>query len=227
MAMSMDCDRLVITSAPPGSWIRAFKVSPSSARPLHHRAAVGAGAALGAGVEALEQGWKLLLDVRQLEELLIRQVAAVLAVPLEAIELARFSLALDHQSHRVGAALRRVRYQGRQQEYFAFADRHVGGASVLHRLQHHVAFELVEEFLARVDVVVLAGIRAPNDHDDEIAITENPLVPDRGPQCGPVFVDPAPDIEGLKRWHTGCVLEALFAYVTRSKPGGTTRSRSL
>jgi len=29
----------------------------------------------------------------------------------------------------------RVRYERRQQEYFAFADRHIDGASVLHRLR--------------------------------------------------------------------------------------------
>jgi len=39
-------------------------------------------------------------------------------------------------------------------------------------LEHHVAFELVEEFLPRVDVVVLAGVRAAHHHDDEIAHRE-------------------------------------------------------
>jgi hypothetical protein len=52
----------------------------------------------------------LLLDIRELEELLVQPVAAVLAVPLEAVELARPSLPLDYQAYGVSAALGGVRY---------------------------------------------------------------------------------------------------------------------
>src|SRR5207249_2673344 len=114
---------------------------------------------------------------RQLEELLVQQLPAALTVPLETVELARPALALDNQSHGIGAALRRVRYQRRQQEYFAFADRYIDVAPVLPRSQDHVALELIEEFLSRIDMVVLAGVRSSNDHDHEVAVTENPLVP--------------------------------------------------
>jgi len=53
-------------------------------------------------------------------------------------------------------------------------------------------------------MVVLAGVGSA-DH----MITKSPSRKTRlfppGPQCGPVFVDPAPEIEGLERLHTVCV----------------------
>ena len=105
-----------------------------------------------------------------LDELFVELRAAVLAVPLEAVELAGAARALDDQAHGVGGAPRRVRHVGRQQEDLAFADRHVHALAVLHGGERDAAFELVEEFLARVDVEIAAGVRAAHDHDDELAV---------------------------------------------------------
>ena len=49
---------------------------------------------------------------------------------------------------------------------------------VLDRLQDHVAFELVEELVALVDVVVLAAVRPADDHDDEVVVLADHLVAD-------------------------------------------------
>ena len=57
---------------------------------LHDRAAAGAGAFSGTREEALEHRGELLLDIGELDELLVEQPAAALAVPLEAIELTDF-----------------------------------------------------------------------------------------------------------------------------------------
>ena len=119
----------------------------------------------------------------------------LLAVPLKAVELARAPLALDHEPHRVGAALRRMRHARRQQQDLAFADRHIDAVPVLHGLEQNVALELVEEFLGRIDVIVGARVRAADHHDDEFAVTENALVADRRLQERAVLLDPALQIK--------------------------------
>src|SRR5215510_13595057 len=58
------------------------------ARPLHDRAALAALQVGRRAEESVEHRWKLCLDVGDPEEFLVQLVIAVLAVPLEAIELA-------------------------------------------------------------------------------------------------------------------------------------------
>ena len=109
-----------------------------------------------AGEEALEHRRKFRLDVLELEVLGVELVAAGLAVPEEAVLFAGAALAFHDESDRVGEALRRMRHVRWQQQDVAFADFDVDRLPVLHGLQHHVAFELVEELLARVIVKILA-----------------------------------------------------------------------
>src|SRR3982074_144210 len=196
----------MLSSRPPTA-MRAFTL-----RALHDLAAASAGAPGGAREEALEYRRKLLFDIGEREELLVQALTAVLAVPLEAIELAGAAGTLDHQAHGVGGALRRMRHVGRNQQHFAGTDWHVDRAAVLHGLEHDAALELVEEFLSRVDVVVLAGVRAAHHHDDEIAILKHALVAHRRLQLPAVPLDPLPEIERLQGFH---VSSAPFAYVTR------------
>src|SRR3984893_10423475 len=200
----------VLSSRPPTA-MRAFTL-----RALHDLAAASAGALGGAREEAVEYRRKLLFDIGERKELLVQALTAVLAVPLEAIELAGAAWALDHQAHGVGGPLRRMRQVGRKQQDFAGADRQIDRAAVLHGPEHHVAFELVEELLPRVDVVVLAGVRAAHHHDDEIAIVKHALVAHRRLQLRAVRIDPFPDIERLQGFHVSSVP---FAYVTRCGAG--------
>src|SRR6185312_4071780 len=79
--------------------VRLKALAPSGLA-FHHRTADRAGTAFEARVKAFKQGRKLSLDVGELEELFIQQVAAVLAVPLETVLLSRPALALDDQAHR-------------------------------------------------------------------------------------------------------------------------------
>ncbi len=55
-------------------------------------------------------------------------------------------------------------------------DRQVDRLAVLHGFEHHVAFELIEELIARIEVIILASVRAANDHYDEIAVAEKTLI---------------------------------------------------
>src|SRR5579883_2569201 len=155
---SYGCERSTRTSCPPG-FSRAFiRDTPGSSRTLQHRAAARAGAGVPAGVEALEHRRQLLLDVRQLDEFLVQELPAAVAVPLEAVALAGSAPPLDDEADRVGGPLRGMRHVRRQQQDFSLADRHLHPAAVLHGPQHDVAFELIEEFLSRIDMVVLPGV---------------------------------------------------------------------
>ena len=81
--------------------------SPRLPRRGHGRdmAALPAGAMLRAVVIALEHLRKLGLDAGELEELLVQLVAALLAIPLQAILLARAAAPLDDKANGVGQAL--------------------------------------------------------------------------------------------------------------------------
>src|SRR5256884_423366 len=186
------------TRAP--SSMRAFTL-----RALHDGAAARAGALVQAREEAVEHRRELLLDVGEREELLVQALTAALAVPLEPIELARTAGPLDHEPDGVSGPLRRVRHFGRNEEHLTLADRHIDRAAVLHGLEHHVALELVEELLPGVDVVVLAGIRAADHHDDEVAVAEDALVAHRRPQLRAVGLDPLLEIERLQGFHVPSV----------------------
>ena len=54
-----------------------------------------------------------------------------------------------------------MRHVRRQQEDLALADRDVDALAVLHRGERDAAFELVEEFLAGIDVEIAAAFGPP------------------------------------------------------------------
>ena len=135
---------------------------------------------------------------------------------------------LDDQADRVRRPLRRVRHVGRQQEDVALLDRDVARLAVLDDLQDDVALDLVEQFLAGVDVVIGAGVRPADDHDQELAVAPDRLVADRRLEQVAVFVDPAFRLNGANR--TLAVLNpvakpvAAMRFYARSKPGSGTRT---
>ena len=94
-----------------------------------------------------------------------------------------------------------MRQVGRQQEDLTLVDGDVDALAVLHGGQRDTAFELVEEFLARVDVKILAAVRPADHHDDELAVREHELVAHGRLEQVAVFVDPTPEIEGLEFSH--------------------------
>src|SRR5262249_11880747 len=76
------------------------------------------------------------------------------AIPFECIELVR-SRRLDDEPDRAFLwPLRRVPHVRRQQENLALANRNIVEVAVIHQLEQHVAFELVEKFLHRVVMAV-------------------------------------------------------------------------
>ena len=61
------------------------------------------------------------------------------------------------------------------------------------------------KFLARVVVIVLAGIRPADDHHDELAVVEDLLVAGGRPQFGAVRCDPLRKVEGCQGTHVGSI----------------------
>ena len=86
----------------------------------------------------------------------------------------------------------------RQQEHFAFADGHVVELALIDDLEHHVALELVEEFLHGIVVIVGALVR-PADHlHGHLAVLEHLLVADRWLKQVLIFADPLLEVEGME-----------------------------
>src|SRR6202171_1936303 len=148
--------------------------------------------------EVLEHRRQLLDDVGEVERLAVKLGAAFLADPEEGIALVGQPAPLDHQPHRVRPALRRVRRVGRKQEYFALLDGDLYRLSLLQHAQDDVPFDLIEEFLAFIDVIIGARVGPTHHHHDEIAVPLPDLRVAHGRlQEMAVLVDPLVEIERL------------------------------
>ena len=126
--------------------------------------------------KAPENRRQLRFDIGNGRELLVQQLLAAFAIPLKAVLLRRPTHPFDHQAHGVSRAARRMRRVSWQHQHVACADRDVDDFTVLQRAQYDVALELVEEFIARVDMKIAAIIGAADDHDNEFAVAEQQLV---------------------------------------------------
>src|SRR5262245_59380324 len=165
------------------------------------RAARLAGAQGPVGVHLLQHRLELRAEVADVQRRLVQHRPALRAVPAEAIDVALGARALHHHADGVRPALRRVRHQRRQQEDVPLLHRDVARPPVLDHLHHDVALELVEQLLVRVDVVVVAAVRAADDHHLEVGVLEDEGVADRRAQQVPVRVDPGLEIERRQLRH--------------------------
>src|SRR5438067_1960471 len=167
-----------------------------------HVAAFGARRVLRIPPVASEDGRELLHDVGQVERFPVQLVPAAVADPEESVELVGEPAPFQNQTDRVGRALWRVRHARREEEDLAFADGNVARLSVLQDAQHDVAFDLVEELLSLVDVIVAARVRPAHDRHHEIAVAFPDLrVSHRRLEQVAVLVDPAFEVERLEVLH--------------------------
>ena len=96
---------------------------------------------------------------------------------------------------------------GRKQEDFSLPD----GLTLpltftVDVLQDHVAFQLVEKLVSGVNVEVSASIWATDDHDHELGVFPNHLGSHRRSQQATVIIDPAFEVQCLKRFRHGSLL---------------------
>src|SRR5712692_4412736 len=88
------------------------------------------------------------------------------------------------------------------EEGLPLADGDFPRLAVLEDAQRDVAFDLVEELLALVDVIVAARVGPAHHRDHEIAVAFPDLrVADRRLEQVAVLVDPALEVERLEVWH--------------------------
>src|SRR5579864_4968465 len=159
------------------------------------RAALGA-APLGlVRVEGIEQRRQVANDILQLNLDAMKQRLAFCAIPLEAVDHACGALALDDQADASVRPLRRVPNMRWKKKDAAFADRKIARPPVLADAQHHVALDLIEEFLERIVVKIGAPIGPAHDRDDEIRPLPDLRVADGRAQEIAMRVDPLAKIE--------------------------------
>src|SRR5262249_51498829 len=133
----------------------------------------------------------------------VDQRVALETIPFEGIELVG-PRCLDHEADRAGLrSLRAVADMRRQQENLSFANGNVIEIAVVDDLEQHVAFELVEEFLHRIVMIVGALVRPADDLHGHLAVLEYFLVAHRRVEQVLVLVDPVLKIEGVESSHVG------------------------
>src|SRR5258705_4767301 len=161
-------------------------------------AALATGGVRGVAPIVLEHRRDLLDDVGQVERFAVQLRAPAVADPEEGVLLRGQPAPLDHQPHRIGRPLGRVRRAGGKQEDLGLPDGDVDPLAALRGPQHDVAFDLVEKLLALVDVVVGAGVRSAHHRDHEVAIPLPDLrVADGGLEQVAVLVEPLAEIDRL------------------------------
>lgn len=170
------------------------------------RAALAAGAQRFALIEGREKGRQVAHDALQLHLDAVDDGAAVVAIPLKGVGHALGPLAFDHQADAaLDRALGRMGHVGRQQENVALADSHVLRPAIGPQAQIHVAFQLIEELLQRIDVIVGALVRPADDGDDEVGILPDLGVANRRLQLLTMISDPMTEVEGRSMGQHGAV----------------------
>lgn len=162
---------------------------------FHHCTALFTRAVFNIAVETLEYWRELLDDVRHVQVLFVELLPTALAEPEKTIELIAASLALNDQPDCIRAALRRVRHSCWEKEHFPLANVNVARGAIVNDLDGDVAFDLVEEFLAFVVVIVFTGIGATDDHHDKITAIVDALVAHWGFEQVAVLFDPLEKVD--------------------------------
>lgn len=101
-----------------------------------------------------------------------------------------------------------------KEKHIPLANRNISKCTGLPHPEDHIAFELVEKFLAGIDVEILATVRPRDDGHKELAIGPNLSIPNGRLQRGMMLVDPTLQI---KRLHFFQVLH-IFSVGCRVEP---------
>ena len=134
-------------------------------------------------------------------------VVALVAKPHQAVlHGGALSLAFNHQPQRPRLPHRAVGHACRVQIHVARAEFHVHGLAIFLDADGDLAFQLVEQLLRLVVVVILAGVGAGHNHDDVIATFHvEVLVPHGGLQQLAVLFNPRGQIEWFPNGHASKV----------------------
>ncbi len=150
----------------------------------------------GVGPEIFHRLRKVLHDVLAVEDLVVHERLALLAVEDEVLGLAVWPPLLHHKANGVRSAARRVNDIWRNEEHFAFLDDIIANAPVLDGFYNNVALELKEEFLAIDLMKIIARVRTHDDHHEEVATGVKILVRHRRLEVRAVRHDPREKMEG-------------------------------
>src|SRR5262245_22261993 len=137
------------------------------------------------------------LDVLAPKLLLMKEMATLRAEPRDAIELALFSRAFNHEPDASGRSPRRMRNVLREQEHVAFVDLHFlflpRGINIM---DENVPLKLIENLIPRVDVEIVPGVGAFDNLKNEVRPFEDFLISNSPEGLGKEFADPFLEIKG-------------------------------
>jgi len=92
------------------------------------------------------------------------------------------------------------RLRGQKKDFTLF-DMDVARLAIINDFYCDVSFDLEEELLTLIIMKVLAGIRTPNDHDNEVRVLVHLGIAHRGLEKVSMFVDPALKVDWGKHCH--------------------------
>src|SRR5579864_2855019 len=147
------------------------------------------------GIELLKERRQIGDDAVQLYLDAMEERVAARTIPFEAVDHPRRTLPLDHEPDCPHRSLRRMAQMRRQQEDRSLANRQIMRLTVFENAEHHVALELIEEFLERIVMIVGAAVGTAHHRDDEVALLPDLRIADRRPQQCPMRLDPLRDVE--------------------------------
>jgi hypothetical protein len=124
-------------------------------------------------VKSIENGRQLRNDVVDMQILCVQSRMAAFAEPKKSVLLVGAAFAFHYQAYRVCKPLRRMRHMAGEEQDIACANRYIDRFTALHGFQQHFAFKLVEEFFARVVVIIAPRVGAAHDHDDKFGFLED------------------------------------------------------
>ncbi len=153
------------------------------------------------GGDASDYVGDLAFDVDELEEFLMDHRVTLVAVPTQAVAFMGQTLTFDDETDGVRGATRRVGNAGWKQKQFAFSNLEIAFFTILDDRERDIAFKLIKQLLAWVDVVVAATVRAADDHHDGFAVDPHAFVADGWAQEVAVLVDPVTQVDGWRERH--------------------------
>ncbi len=152
------------------------------------------------GPELMHRARKVHDDVFAIEDLVVDEVLALLAVEDEMFGFARGTPTLDHESDCVWTASGRVNDIWRDEEHLTLFDDVVTHPSVLDGLDDDVALQLKKKLLTVDLVEVVSRVWPDDDHDEKVATGIQVLVRDWRFEMRAVGSDPRKQVKRRKHF---------------------------
>ena len=118
------------------------------------------------------------LDVLAIQRELMQLLTAGVTVPDDAVLLSRHPRTLDDEAERLRRTYGEMGCEGIDNHDFALLHlRNLGLASGIAMLHIDCTFELLENFVVRIDMEIIASIRSFDNHENEVGMAKDFFIP--------------------------------------------------